>query len=84
MLKITSACSNHQLNKFSTNPNIHFITRFLFAVTRRKKDRRRIDHSNLSLEELMETGTFKKFHKSIEFVIESAEDVDLNMLNSSK
>ena len=32
----------------------------------------------------METGTFKKFHKSIESVIESAEDVDLNMLNSSK
>ena len=43
-----------------------------------------MDHSNLSLEELMETGTFKKFHKSIESVIESAEDVDLNMLNSSK
>ena len=55
-----------------------------YAVARRKKDRRRMDHSNLSLEELMETGTFKKFHKSIESVIESAEDVDLNMLNSSK
>ena len=41
-------------------------------------------HSNLSLEELMETGTFKKFNKSIESVIELAEDVDLNMLNSSK
>ena len=32
----------------------------------------------------METGTFKKFHKSIESVIEAAEDVDLNMLNSSE
>lgn len=51
---------------------------------RRKKERRRMmGLSNLSLEELMETGTFKKFHKSIESVLEAAEDVDLNMLNTS-
>ncbi len=63
------------------------LTTFLLGVAgwrRRKKDNRYAGLAHLSVEELMETGTFKKFHKSIESVIESAEDVDLNMLNSGE
>ena len=53
-------------------------------MKKKKKNRHRAVEANLTTEELMETGTFKKFHKTLESVFEAAEDVDLNMLASSE
>ncbi len=61
-----------------------FLDLVWFTVKKKKKNRHRAVEANLTTEELMETGTFKKFHKTLESVFEAAEDVDLNMLASSE
>lgn len=57
----------------------------LFIVKRKKKDKRRQRlQQELSIEELLDSPTFKKFSCCTETILDSAEDVNFGSLDPSK
>lgn len=71
--------------------NIIWSVRYLnlicvLTVKRQKKDKskKRVNDTPLSAEELMDTATFKRFNTAIDSVLESAEDIDLGILNAGQ
>lgn len=57
----------------------------MFIVKRKKKDKRRQRlQQELSIEELLDSPTFKKFSCCTETILDSAEDVNFGSLDPSK
>lgn len=58
---------------------------FEISVKKKKKEKRRqrLDQE-LSIEELLESPTFKKFSSCVESIFDSAEDVNFGSLDPSK
>ena len=51
----------------------------------RKKQRRLVEqYGNMSMEDRMETHTFKRFSSTVDSIMESAEDVDMAVLNEGR
>ena len=48
---------------------------------KRAKARTELEIDGMSVEELMDTPTFKRFNSALENVLDAAEDVDLTELN---
>ena len=51
--------------------------------SKKKKEKRRqrpVPESSMSIDELMDTPTFKRFSKAVDSVIEGAEDIDFSLL----
>jgi hypothetical protein len=56
------------------------------VARKKKKDKRhrRVNQQALSVEELLESPTFKKFSSSMEYVLEASEDTNFGSLDLSK
>lgn len=65
--------------------NLLICTLFVNTVKKKKKDKRRHRmQQELSIEELLDSPTFKKFSSCIETIFDSAEDVNFGSLDPSK
>ena len=53
----------------------------ILVYKKRMKNRTRVPEAMQSVEELMETPTFKRFNTAIDTVLELAEDMDLAEFN---
>lgn len=49
---------------------------------RRREKKHKRTETDISVDELMDTATFKKFSSAIDNMLEAVEDVDLNELNA--
>ena len=59
----------------------------LFLVSRKKKKdkrHRRVNQQSLTVEELLESPTFKKFSASMEYILEASEDTNFGSLDTSE
>ena len=60
----------------------------MFVSPARRKRKREKKHkrpeTDISVDELMDTATFKKFSSAIDSMLEAVEDVDLTELNAGK
>lgn len=55
-------------------------------MRRKKKEKRqrRMNQTDLSIEELLDSPTFKKFSSALERIFDSAEDINFGSLDPSK
>lgn len=74
----------YSLSLFSYHENL-LMSHLNYFSARKKRRRRnkRFHQRTLSLDELLESPTFKKFASSIEYVFDTAEDVDFGSLDPS-
>ena len=74
---IIASCTNIQI----------YICIFVFVVVKKKKKekrQRRVNQNALSVEELLDSPTFKKFSSCMESILDTAEDVNFGTLDPSK
>ena len=60
---------------------------FIFSVLRKKKKdkrQRRVNQNDLTIEELLDSPQFRKFSNAVEYVFDSAEDINFGSLDPSK
>ena len=72
-------------------PNINTFLNYFFlsfySVLRRKKRekrQRRMNQTDLTIEELLDSPTFKRFSTNLDLIFDSAEDVNFGSLDPSK